>query len=306
MQIFVWDIAPHRYNLLMTWMMAQSLQRKGQDVYYIHHQDAGFMLELIKQRLNCGVIYPDDFRWLRPDLVLLDCLLVDHAPFYRERGIPYVFVAMQSPGRRTDLDAEIPVLCLSPTILPLPPVESGRATEQLRRQRNIRKFGNDTFIIGLLDMGQTKEKMLPAYQSIQKVAMEHPDFHFLLLTNQPLLAQRLFTLPANVEIHQQLHLEEVLKECGVALISEHPDAWLECTFAGVPFIPMSDKEARRMTPWKLERQIAKTLRNQGVYRENERKIRRFFDEENRKIDQLADGLIAKASRFQSEKTKEYE
>ena len=80
MQIFVWDIAPRRYNLLMTWMMAQSLQRKGQDVYYIHHQDAGFMLELIKQRLNCGVVYPDDFRWLRPDLVLLDCLLVDHAP----------------------------------------------------------------------------------------------------------------------------------------------------------------------------------------------------------------------------------
>lgn len=306
MLIFVWDIAPHRYNLLMTWKMSLLLQQKGQDVYYIHSRDAGFMLELIKQRLNCGVIYPDDFQWLRPDLVLLDCLLVNHASFYRERGIPYMFVAMQSPERCTDFDAEIPVLCLSPTILPLPPIESGRATEQLRRQRNIRKFGDDTFIIGLLEMGQTKECMLPAYQSIQKVAMEHPDFHFILLTNQPLVAQRLFTLPANVEIHQQLHLEEVLKECVVALTSEHPDAWLECTFAGVPFIPMSDKEALQMTPRKLEQQIAETLKNQDIYQENERKIRRFFEEENRKIDQLAEQLIKKAININQNRTNMYE
>lgn len=298
MQIFVWDIAPHRYNLLMTWMMAQSLQRKGQDVYYIHHQDAGFMLELIKQRLNCGVIYPDDFRWLRPDLVLLDCLLVDHASFYRERGIPYVFVAMQSPGRRTDLDAEIPVLCLSPAILPLPPVESGRATEQLRRQRNIRRYGTDTFIIGLLDA--ENRDMQPAYQSIQQTAKRHPDYHFLLLTDKPQVAKSLFTLPANVEIHQQLHLEEVMKECGAALTSDHPDAWLECTFADLPFIPMSEKEARRMTPGKLERQIAETLRNQKGYRENERKIRRYFEEDNRKLDAVADELIDRVRRKQTE------
>ena len=97
-----------------------------------------------------------------------------------------------------------------------------------------------------------------------------------------------------------------MKESDVALTSEHPDAWLECTFAGVPFIPMSDKEVQRMTPWKLERQIAETLRNQDVYRENERKIRRFFEEENRKIDQLADELIAKAGQYQSEKKTEYE
>lgn len=300
MLIFVWDIAPHRYNLLMTWKMAQSLQQKEQEVYYIYYQDAGFMLELIKQRLNCGVIYPDDFQWLRPNLVLLDCLLADHAPFYRERGIPYVFVAMQSPGHSTALDAEIPVLCLPPATLPLPPVENGRATEFLRRQRSLRKIEGDTFIIGLLEMGQNQEEMKVAYQSIRKMAMEHPEYHFVLLANSSRIAKDLFALPANVELHQQLHLEDVLKECDVALTSEHPDAWLECTFAGLPFILVSDEEVRRMTPWKLERQIAKTLRLQDVCRENERRMRRFFEEENRKIDQLADQLIEKASRHESE------
>lgn len=294
----MWDMAPRRYNLLMTWKLAQLLQQKEQEVYYVYYEDAGFMLELLKQRLNCGVIYPDDFRWLRPDLVLLDCLLANHAPFYRERGIPYVYVAMQSPERTTDLNADIPVICLSPAILPLPPVESGRATEQLRQLRNILRLGNDTFIIGLLDA--ENRDMQPAYQSIQQTAQRHPDYHFLLLTDKPQVAQSLFVLAANVEIHQQLHLEEVMKECGVALTSDHPDTWLECTFAGLPFIPMSDKEVRKMTPWKLERLIAETLKNQDVYRENERKIRRYFEEDNRKLDAVADDLIDWIQRKQSE------
>lgn len=292
MATFVWDMAPRRYNLLMTWKLAQLLQQKGQEVYYIYYKDADFMLELLKQRLNCGVIYPDDFCWLRPNLVLLDCLLVDHAPFYRERGIPYAYVAMQSPERTTDLDADIPVLCLPLVHLPLPSVESGRATEQLRRQRNIRKYGTDTFIIGLLDAGS--KDMAPAYQSILKTAKQYPDYHFILLTDKPQVAQRLFVMTANVEIHQQLHLDEVLAECGVALTSEHPDAWLECMFAGLPFIPISDKEARKMTPWKLERQIAETLKNKDIYRKNERDMCRYFEEENHKLDAMADRLIAKA------------
>lgn len=292
MATFVWDMAPRRYNLLMTWKLAQLLQQKGQEVYYIYYKDADFMLGLLKQRLNCGVIYPDDFCWLRPDLVLLDCLWVDHAPFYRERGIPYAYVAMQSPERTTDLNADIPVLFLSPAILPLPPAESGRATEQLRRQRNIRKGGTDTFIIGLLDAED--RNMQPAYQSIRQTALCHPDYHFILLTEKPQVAQDLFVLSANVEIHQQLHLEEVMKECSVALTSDHPDAWLECTFAGLPFIPMSDKEVRRMTPWKLERQIVETLKHQDIYRKNERDMCRYFEEENHKLDAMADRLIAMA------------
>lgn len=91
-----------------------------------------------------------------------------------------------------------------------------------------------------------------------------------------------------------------MKECGVALTSDHPDTWLECTFAGLPFIPMSGKEVRRMTPRKLERQIVETLRNREVYRENERKIRRYFEEDNRKLDAVADDLIDWVQRKPSE------
>lgn len=292
MATFVWDMVPSRCNLLMTWSMAKVLQQKGHEVYYILYEDADFSLSLIKQHLNCSVIYPDDFEWLRPDLVLLDCLLVERTPFYRKWGIPYVFVAMQSPERTTDLNADIPVLYLPPVALPLPPVESGRATEQLRRQHNIRKYGTDTFIIGLLDAED--RNMQPAYQSILKTAKQYPGYHFILLTDKPQVARDLFVLSANVEIHQQLHLDEVLAECGVALTSDHPDTWLECMFAGLPFIPISDKEARKMTPWKLERQIAETLKNQDIYRKNERDMCRYFEEENHKLDAMAERLIAMA------------
>lgn len=300
MATFVWDIGSHRYNLLMTWSMAKVLQQKGHEVYYIQHEDLNFTLSLIKQHLNCSVIYPDDFEWLRPDMVLLDCLLVERAPFYRERGIPYAFVAMQSPERHTDFDADIPVLCLPPVFLPLPTVESGRATEQLRRQKNIRESGTDTFIIGLLEIGEKEEDMRCIYQSIQKVAMWHPEYHFILLTDKPQVAQHMFVLSANMEIHQQLHLEEVLKECGVALTSEHPDAWLECTLAGLPFIPISTRASFKMPPLKLERQIADALRHRNVYRKNEQEMCRFFDAENRKIDAVADELIALVQRIQTE------
>ena len=57
---------------------------------------------------------------------------------------------------------------------------------------------------------------------------------------------------------------------------------------------MSDKEVRRMTPWKLERQIAETLRHQDIYRKNEQDMCRYFEGENRKLDAMADRLIAMA------------
>ncbi len=154
------------------------------------------------------------------------------------------------------------------------------------------KSGNDTFIIGLLDAGN--KEMQSTYQSILKTAKQYPDYHFILLTDKPQVAQRLFVMSANVEIHQQLHLDEVLAECGVALTTEHPDTWLECTFAGLPFIPLSDKEARQMTPKKLERKITETLQNQDLYRKNERDMCRYFEEENSKLDAIADRLIAMA------------
>ena len=57
MATFVWDMAPRRYNLLMTWKLAQLLQQKEQKVYYVYYKDADFMLELLNQRLNCSVVY---------------------------------------------------------------------------------------------------------------------------------------------------------------------------------------------------------------------------------------------------------
>ena len=49
-----------------------------------------------------------------------------------------------------------------------------------------------------------------------------------------------------------------------------------------------------MTPWKLERQIAETLKHQDIYRKNERDMCRYFEGENRKLDAMADRLIAMA------------
>ena len=300
MATFVWDMAPHRYNLLMTWKMAYALQQKGQYVYYIQHADADFTLALIKQHLNCSVIYPDDFEWLRPDLVLLDCLLVERASFYRERGIPYIFIAMQSPGRATDLDADIPVLCLPPVPLPWAGKSSDRSSGLIERMKEPLRQGKDSFIVSLLEKGNcVTEEQRKVYRCIRKVAARHPDYRFLLWVERSQVLSGLSVLPPNVEIHRQLQQDDVFPNCKVALTTDHPDAWLECTFSGLPFIPMSDKEAKRMTPLKLEWKIAETLRNRDVYRNNEQEMCRYFEEENRKLDVMADRLIALAERKQT-------
>lgn len=298
MATFVWDIAPYRYNLLITRKMAETLQRKGQEVYYIGYPGNDFMLALLKRHLNCGVVYPDDFHWLRPQLVLLDCLLVEHAPFYRERGIPYAFVAMQSPGRKTDLAADLPVLCLAPAPLPLPADENLRLSPHLlRRMRNILKSGEDFFVLGLLEVGkESPAEMDRVYRSIRRLAKRRIDYHFVLLADRPKLAERLFDLPPNVEIHRRLDWQALLPECGTALTTEHPDAWLECIFAQLPVLPLSEWNARRMTPWKLGRQLAVRRKRPEFFQKNEEEICRYFEEENKKIEQLADQLIELAER----------
>lgn len=305
MATFVWDMSPHRYNLLMTWSMAKALQQKAQDVYYIQHADTDFTLALIKQHLNCSVIYPDDFEWLRPNLVLLDCLLVERAPFYRERGIPYIFVAMQSPGRATNLDADIPVLCLPPVPLPWAEKSSDRSLALIGRMEESMHQGQDSFIVSLLEKGNcVTEEQRKVYRCIRKVASRHPDYRFLLWVERSQALSGLSVFPPNVEVYRQVQLDGVFPNCKVALTTDHPDAWLECTFAGLPFIPMSDKEAKQITPLKLEWKITETLRNRDVYRHNEEEMCRYFERENQKLDIVADQLIALAERKQKERKQE--
>ena len=70
---FLLDIAPDKSQLLLTIKLAGILREKKQEVYYTYTSNPAFTPVLYDKGISNCVLYPDDFRWLKPDLTLLDC-----------------------------------------------------------------------------------------------------------------------------------------------------------------------------------------------------------------------------------------
>lgn len=92
---FLLDIAPDKSQLLLTIKLAGILREKKQEVYYTYTSNPAFTPVLYDKGISNCVLYPDDFRWLKPDLTLLDCRHAAHASLYRQLAIDYIFIAMQ-------------------------------------------------------------------------------------------------------------------------------------------------------------------------------------------------------------------
>lgn len=68
---FLLDIAPDKSQLLLTIKLAGILREKKQEVYYTYTSNPAFTPVLYDKGISNCVLYPDDFRWLKPDLTLL-------------------------------------------------------------------------------------------------------------------------------------------------------------------------------------------------------------------------------------------
>ena len=97
---FLLDIAPDKSQLLLTIKLAGILREKKQEVYYTYTSNPAFTPVLYNKGISNCVLYPDDFRWLKPDLTLLDCRHAAHASLYRQLAIDYIFIAMQLPNQK--------------------------------------------------------------------------------------------------------------------------------------------------------------------------------------------------------------
>lgn len=116
---FLLDITPDKSQLLITIKLAGILREKKQEVYYTYTSNPAFTPVLYNKGISNCVLYPDDFRWLKPDLTLLDCRHAAHASLYRQLAIDYIFIAMQLPNQKNIQDKDISVLYLPPTPLPV-------------------------------------------------------------------------------------------------------------------------------------------------------------------------------------------
>ena len=135
---FLLDIAPDKSQLLLTIKLAGILREKKQEVYYTYTSNHAFTPVLYDKGISNCVLYPDDFRWLKPDLTLLDCRHAAHASLYRQLAIDYIFIAMQLPDQKNIQDKDISILYLPPT--PYLSSGSGPRLETLtKRLQDIKK-----------------------------------------------------------------------------------------------------------------------------------------------------------------------
>lgn len=135
---FLLDIAPDKSQLLLTIKLAGILREKKQEVYYTYTSNPAFTPVLYDKGISNCVLYPDDFRWLKPDLTLLDCRYAAHASLYRQLAIDYIFIAMQLPDQKNIQDKDISILYLPPT--PYLSSGSGPRLETLtKRLQDIKK-----------------------------------------------------------------------------------------------------------------------------------------------------------------------
>ena len=146
---FLLDITPDKSQLLITIKLAGILREKKQEVYYTYTSNPAFTPVLYNKGISNCVLYPDDFRWLKPDLTLLDCRHAAHASLYRQLAIDYIFIAMQLPNQKYIQDKDISVLYLPPT--PYLSSGSGPRVESLaKRLQDIKKDKGRNIIVWLV------------------------------------------------------------------------------------------------------------------------------------------------------------
>lgn len=63
---FLLDITPDKSQLLITIKLAGILREKKQEVYYTYTSNPAFTPVLYNKGISNCVLYPDDFRWLKP------------------------------------------------------------------------------------------------------------------------------------------------------------------------------------------------------------------------------------------------
>lgn len=155
---FLLDIAPDKSQLLLTIKLAGILREKKQEVYYTYTSNPAFTPVLYDKGISNCVLYPDDFRWLKPDLTLLDCRHAAHASLYRQLAIDYIFIAMQLPDQKNIQDKDISILYLPPT--PYLSSGSGPRLETLtKRLQDIKKDKERNIIVELLGKGNKNSKI---------------------------------------------------------------------------------------------------------------------------------------------------
>ncbi len=309
MYTFLFDILPETGHIRITLQLAILLNEQGNEVYYTHSSDSAFTSGLIEKGIG-RVLYPDDLRWFTPDLVLLDYHLQAKAAFYHKRRIRLVYLTTSQLGETAS--QEVPVIGLPPSAYSLP-LTSPRVKHLLERVPGLKDDPSHVLIVGLLEEGEPGRHTQKFYEVVKNCCITNSRYQFILLTHDAEMVKNLFPVPENMAIYRLLDLPVLLPLCDVALTTGNLNTLIESIYAGLPMVtyPSSARtehrsnaikyvnaglgiyaDMRETTPQRLEQQIGEILSNKKRFRKNLQQTQRLFDRENKKLEQVADRLLA--------------
>lgn len=251
MLTFLFDILPDTGRIRFTLNLALLLHKRGYEVYYTDSSDSVFTSHLLQQGIG-RILFPHDFQWFIPDLILLDYQLRNKAIIYYKYGVETVFIDVQFWGHSLKGKNAIPIIYLPPSDHTIQPLSL--RLDNLRS----RLLSKKTFrlaIISLLEEGVSTFSLFYLYDIFKASCIKNNFYEFILLTNKTETVQQLFPLPDNMSLYRQLDLPSVLPFCDIILTSGDLNTWVEGVSANLPFLayPVSQQQADIQSVRKYEK-----------------------------------------------------
>lgn len=307
---FLFDILPDTGHVRITLHLATMLHENGHEVYYTDSSDSVFTDGLIEKGIG-RILYPGDFKWFTPDIVLLDYQLKEKRQFYQNHKIKYVFIAMQVLNTVLEKDLGLPVIYLAPSEDTILPSHNHRSEKLLDRLPGLKKDRNNIIIIGLLEESKQFKNLVNFYEIIKKSCLVNRHYQIVLLTHSEKATKKLFSLPDNMMIYRLVDLRNILPFCDIALISGNLNTIIEGVYANVPSVIYSnsgkykaqylrkyikqglglDGKVNNITLEIFEKKINQILHNKREIRRKLKKTKDFFENENRKMEEIINYLI---------------
>lgn len=285
----LFDIKPETGRTRITIRLACAVNKKGCCVRYTDSSDSVFTSELLRKGIG-RVLYPDDLLWMTPDLTLLDLLLTERAKVYEQCRAAYLFITTRPEEQRTTVNGTR-VIYLPPS--PYTPLSQGaREADFVEKLGEIKESRKLPFVIGLLEGEETRaQEVMQIYKAIRRCSLDNPRYSFIVLTNQGEAEEQLFALPDNITVYRPQDLHALLPLCSLALTGSDLHIQAECTFARIPTVEFSPRDLRTMTARKLDKHIGNALDNRAYLCRKQEELCDFYEQENQRIDELADELI---------------
>ncbi|WP_455643462.1 hypothetical protein [Parabacteroides sp.] len=264
MSSFLFDILPVDTDVKLTIQLACLLNEEGHEVYYTDSSDSSFTSYLLQKGMG-RMLYPGDFRWFEPDLVLLDKRLENRIGFYQDRNIRIVYLGLWF-GDKQNLSKDFPLLFLAPSPLdyqdqsdgwlvcagPLLDFENTRETTLskreellLERMSSYKKRSLKLSLFIVTEMAEDLNAGFRFYELVKEFCLQNTQYEIIVCSNSKDWLNRLFPLPVNMQFYLSDASRQLTALGDLLVTNGDLDMLINCIYYSLPvlLLPVTKEQA---------------------------------------------------------------